>query len=87
MCYCCNAEPVNKFFNFIIFFFFFIAFYLLRKKKPKNQASIRQDRQWIHSEHNMLVINACSRQNQLLWPGGEIHFSKIMLGERKEKND
>lgn len=60
MCYCRNAEPVNKFFDFI---FFFIAFYLLRNKKPKNQASIRQDRQWIHSEHNMLVINEYSYQN------------------------
>lgn len=48
-CYNCNTEPVKK-------FSFFIAIYLLRNKKPKNQASIQQDRQWNLSEHNMLVI-------------------------------
>lgn len=63
-CYICNTEPPEKF-----FFFCFIAIYLLRNKKPKNQASIRQDRQWNLSEHNMLVIKWMqpSKSTALVW--------------------
>lgn len=62
-CYICNTELPEKFFS--LFLFCFIAIYLLRNKKPKNQASIRQDRQWNLSEHNYAgdKMNAAIRIN------------------------
>jgi len=77
-CYSCNTEPPKKFFSF-----YFIAIYLLRNKKPKNQASIRQDRQWNLSEHNMLVIKWMQPSNStaLAWEWNQFSMTGSGKGD------
>lgn len=71
MCYCRNAEPVNKFFYFIVFLL--LSIYLEIRSQKIKQASDRTDSDSLRTQYAGDKMNAAIKMSCIGWGGREVN--------------